>query len=77
MWRFMWQGPFAAMKLFEHRPAMKLLLQGCQEEELPPQTAKALLAYLLTKRALMDSPDLQEQAQADDMSPELNVDTLW
>ena len=70
-------APYAAMDLFAHRPAMTMLLQGCTEEHLPAETAKALLAYLFTKRALMEHPDPHERAKADSMSPDVDVDTLW
>lgn len=71
------QEPYAPMALYEHRPAVKTLVQGCEELGQAPLTAKALLAYLFTKRRLLDSPNPQERAQAEAMCPEPHVDALW
>lgn len=58
-------------------PDAALLHEGCKELGLQADTAKHLLAYLFTERALLRTGTAQDAASAQDMSPEPHVDELW
>lgn len=71
------QASYTPLDLFAYRPEMARLRQGCAAINQPADIAKALLAFLLTKRRLHDSPDAGERSLAEQIDPEPHVEELW